>query len=382
MGDVLNVHDMVQDVYHNFMPVYHDYVVQRSEFEAPETVRVKTFLAGNLDSVALEMANRYRGRNKRLAFNSLLRGNNPLFARSRCEKRVTRDGVVADFDAQSYDNDYGRSIKIDPTVFRAFPEDENLEVAIEFREFDNKVNIDEEIANGIVVTSVLDLVQDGTKAADPKSLNYLSGAQAYNIYKSRVNGFQEKLMQRDEDEESGFRNEIHIPFYIDPNISHESLDGYMKSLKTTESLNGFCELRDYRELGKIGSRFDSFDGVTSASVAKMRSEEAEEEVINPIFDCSWDSNPEKSRSQSRVGASSSNSTKNFPSMRSVAPPVKVPNFATGCMIPDSTDSRDVDEKQNTESVPLVLAIDDLGPDGMQHNILNSSIDSSEWGDFQ
>ena len=74
MGDVLNVRDMVEDVYHNFMPTYHDYVVQRSEFEAPETVRMKTYLAGNLDSVALEMASRYRGRNKRMAFNSLLRG--------------------------------------------------------------------------------------------------------------------------------------------------------------------------------------------------------------------------------------------------------------------------------------------------------------------
>jgi hypothetical protein len=35
-----------------------EYTLQRSEKEAPETVRVKTYLAGNLDSVAIEMSHR------------------------------------------------------------------------------------------------------------------------------------------------------------------------------------------------------------------------------------------------------------------------------------------------------------------------------------
>jgi hypothetical protein len=38
--------------------------VTRSEKEGPEVVRMKTYLAGNLDSVAIEMSHRYRGRNK------------------------------------------------------------------------------------------------------------------------------------------------------------------------------------------------------------------------------------------------------------------------------------------------------------------------------
>lgn len=71
--DVLTVKDIYQDVYHNFMPTYRDYALQRSQNEAPETVRLRTFFAGNLDSVALEMTERYRGRSKRMAFNSLLR---------------------------------------------------------------------------------------------------------------------------------------------------------------------------------------------------------------------------------------------------------------------------------------------------------------------
>jgi hypothetical protein len=39
-------------------------LVPRSETETPEVVRMKTYLAGNLDSVAIEMSHRYRGRNK------------------------------------------------------------------------------------------------------------------------------------------------------------------------------------------------------------------------------------------------------------------------------------------------------------------------------
>lgn len=55
------------------MPAYRDYALQRSQNEPPETIRLRTFFAGNLDQVALEMTERYRGRSKRMAFNSLLR---------------------------------------------------------------------------------------------------------------------------------------------------------------------------------------------------------------------------------------------------------------------------------------------------------------------
>ena len=39
--------------------ILQEYTLQRSEKEAPETVRVKTYLAGNLDSVAIEMSHRF-----------------------------------------------------------------------------------------------------------------------------------------------------------------------------------------------------------------------------------------------------------------------------------------------------------------------------------
>lgn len=38
--------------------------LHRSEKESPEVIQMKTYLAGNLDSVALEMNYRYRGRNR------------------------------------------------------------------------------------------------------------------------------------------------------------------------------------------------------------------------------------------------------------------------------------------------------------------------------
>jgi len=55
------------------MPAYGDYALQKSQNEPPETIRLRTYFAGNLDQVALEMTERYRGRSKRMAFNDLLR---------------------------------------------------------------------------------------------------------------------------------------------------------------------------------------------------------------------------------------------------------------------------------------------------------------------
>jgi len=59
MIEVLSVGDVIEDMYHNFTPRYQDYSLQRSEFEAPETVRSRGKLSGNLDRVALEMASRF-----------------------------------------------------------------------------------------------------------------------------------------------------------------------------------------------------------------------------------------------------------------------------------------------------------------------------------
>ena len=78
--DLLTIRDIFEGIEHNFKPVYRDYSLQRSETEAPETVRLRTFFAGNLDNVAMDLAEKYRGKNKRLAFNSLLRGNKPIAA--------------------------------------------------------------------------------------------------------------------------------------------------------------------------------------------------------------------------------------------------------------------------------------------------------------
>ena len=85
--DVMKLSDVMQDMYHNFTPIYHDYGLQRSEKEMSGSVvptsSATGILSGNLDSVAVEMSHRYRGRNRRFAFNSLLRGDRPIKARLR-----------------------------------------------------------------------------------------------------------------------------------------------------------------------------------------------------------------------------------------------------------------------------------------------------------
>ncbi len=87
IGDLFAVRDIVEGFEHNFKPVYKDYALQRSQSEAPETVRMKTYLAGNIDNVAMEMTERYRGRSARFAFNNLLRGNKPIRAGLRNPKK-------------------------------------------------------------------------------------------------------------------------------------------------------------------------------------------------------------------------------------------------------------------------------------------------------
>jgi len=91
--DIFTVKDLYEGFDYNFRPAYRDYSLQRQEGEIPETVRLRTFFVGNVSgNVALEAAERYRGRSKRLAFNSLLRGTRPVSAGLRHKYDSYRDG--------------------------------------------------------------------------------------------------------------------------------------------------------------------------------------------------------------------------------------------------------------------------------------------------
>ena len=84
--DVFALNDMVEDFQHNFKRKYKDYALQRSQQEAPAVVAAKSFFASSEDHVAIEMAERYRGRSSRMAFNSLLRGTRPISGHLRQPK--------------------------------------------------------------------------------------------------------------------------------------------------------------------------------------------------------------------------------------------------------------------------------------------------------
>jgi hypothetical protein len=74
--EVLNVRDIVQDVYHNFMPSYQDYALQRGADDASsETVRLRTFVLRGVDGTS-QTAN-----GKRLT-HSQLKGVNAVLTRS------------------------------------------------------------------------------------------------------------------------------------------------------------------------------------------------------------------------------------------------------------------------------------------------------------
>ena len=148
--DVFTLKDILHDVYHNFTSTYDDYALQRSETETPAnaagimnvrnrlTVRSPSVqnmissssgggdnnggdpsstlsssfnsestlehlesgqLNGKLGSVAQQMSQRYRGRSKRLAFNALLRGSQPIRATlrpSRKHQYYSEQDVTAD----------------------------------------------------------------------------------------------------------------------------------------------------------------------------------------------------------------------------------------------------------------------------------------------
>jgi hypothetical protein len=87
MRDLFAVKDLYEGFIHNFKPAYHDYALQRQQNEAPETIRLRTYFVGNVDNVAMEMTERYRGRSSRMAFNALLRGEKPIRATLSKERR-------------------------------------------------------------------------------------------------------------------------------------------------------------------------------------------------------------------------------------------------------------------------------------------------------
>ena len=77
MKDLFAVKDLFEGFEHNFKPEYKDYALQRQQHEAPETVKLRTYFGG-VNSVGMEMTERYRGRSQKLSFNSLLRGSKPI----------------------------------------------------------------------------------------------------------------------------------------------------------------------------------------------------------------------------------------------------------------------------------------------------------------
>ena len=107
---LFTITDIVEAFQHNFFNVSaNDYALQRSESEAASAANIK-FFGG--DKVALEAAERYRGRSKRLAFNSLLRGSKPIAAGLR--KTVARSS-----SSSSSDSERGYSVAEDEEDIRA-----------------------------------------------------------------------------------------------------------------------------------------------------------------------------------------------------------------------------------------------------------------------
>lgn len=356
MSDVLSVRDMVQDVYHNFMPTYHDYVVQRSEFEAPETVRVKTYLAGNLDSVALEMANRYRGRNKRLAFNALLRGSNPLFAKPRNQKRVPpRQGMYTDDDVNTDDHASLMANQVESGQrVNMYSEEEDLDVLISFKPnqhkfgdyigssssssssdvFDEKMRNKndyqndechaevtpsrnryradhDEMANGITVTAVLDLMpSDSSKPANANSLNYISSKKVHSVHNTQTGQYiNESIMNIDPSPRSDGEkvNEISLPYFIDPIGQTKSAASFLDDVATKNShygdirnnntnyimapkIKGFTLKRDEVQLEKIIDDNDDFTATVDSTSTIINNTISSNSVVE--FECEWDSSPD------------------------------------------------------------------------------------------
>ena len=87
LAEVLSIHDVYMNLYHNFRPEYRDYALQRSENEVPTSIQhvvdIDNYMHGNMNSVAVEMTRRYRGYNSKRNLNSVLRGPNMISAKIR-----------------------------------------------------------------------------------------------------------------------------------------------------------------------------------------------------------------------------------------------------------------------------------------------------------
>lgn len=94
--EVFTVKDIVQNISINFTPTYEDYALQRSENEVPKSIHVNARMKGNMNSVALEMTQRYRGYSSKKSFNSVLRGSNPIQSKIRRnrDQYLTEENVI------------------------------------------------------------------------------------------------------------------------------------------------------------------------------------------------------------------------------------------------------------------------------------------------
>ena len=266
------------------------------------------------------MANRYRGRNKRMAFNSLLRGDNPIFARFRSEKRIlSRHGHFTSMPVSYHDDIKDPMMESNSAVDNPnkinFYSKNGLDViiSIEKRSTDEIVDHSNKESSCLLkegssssdliyLSAVLDVVQDENLPATKKSLNFMPYTEIYGLYKS-MHGFFGLLSEG----EDGFKNNcIDLPYYIDPEIDPQSskLDSlssliYLptnsssivdkKNEFTKNKISNFTTQRFDIELEKIIKNGDIFneDIATIGEETNLVNELAYPETINPIFECEW-----------------------------------------------------------------------------------------------
>lgn len=101
LGMVFNVTDIVNNIYYNFTPAYYDYSLQSNQQEVPAAIEVNAYrIRGNLNPVALEMTERYRGANNRKSIFNVMKNH------SRISARIRRDNTNYFFYSEDED-DYG-----------------------------------------------------------------------------------------------------------------------------------------------------------------------------------------------------------------------------------------------------------------------------------
>ena len=268
------------------------------------------------------MANRYRGRNKRMAFNSLLRGDNPIFARFRSEKRIlSRHGDFTSMPLPYHDDSNDPLMESNSTLENPakinFYSKNGLDIMISIEKRSSGEIVDHHsnkessclLKEGssssgdlIYLSAVLDVVQDENLPATKKSLNFMPFTEIYGLYKS-MHGFFDLLSEG----EDGFKNNcIDLPYYVDPEIDPQSSN--LNSLSsliyvpsncssmvdkknefTKNKISNFTTQRFDIELEKIIKNGDIFneDIATIGEEANLVNELAYPETINPIFECEW-----------------------------------------------------------------------------------------------